>query len=133
MAQQIMQREERSIGELFSELAGETSTLIRQEMALAQVEMTKKATQAGKNVGYLAVGGAVGYAGLLAIIAGVIIGLSYLMPAWIAALLVGAAIAIASYLMISSALTALKKMDVKPTETVETIKEDAQWLKNQVT
>lgn len=128
-----MQREERSIGELFSELAGETSTLIRQEMALAQVEMTKKATQAGKNVGYLAVGGAVGYAGLLAIIAGVIIGLSYLMPAWIAALLVGAAIAIASYLMISSALTALKKMDVKPTETVETIKEDAQWLKNQVT
>jgi hypothetical protein len=133
MAQQIMQREERSIGELFSELAGETSTLIRQEMALAQAEMTQKATKAGKNVGYLAVGGAIGYAGLLAIIAGVIMGLSYLMPAWIAALLVGIVIAISSYVMISSGLAALKKMDVKPTETVESIKEDAQWLKNQVT
>ena len=133
MAQQIMQREERSIGELFSELAGETSTLIRQEMALAQAEMTQKATKAGKNVGYLAVGGAIGYAGLLAIIAGVIMGLSYLMPAWIAALLVGIVIAISSYVMISSGLAALKKMDVKPTETVESIKEDAQWLKNLVT
>lgn len=134
MAQQVMQKEqERSIGELFSELAGETSTLIRQEIALAQVEMTHKATTAGKNVGYLAVGGAIGYAGLLAIVAGVIMGLAYLMPAWIAALLVGAVIGIASYLMISSALTALKNMDIKPTETVETIKEDAQWLKDQVT
>ncbi|HSU24842.1 MAG TPA: phage holin family protein [Pyrinomonadaceae bacterium] len=133
MAQQIMQREERSIGDLFSELATETSTLIRQEMALAQTEMTQKATKAGKNVGYLAVGGAVGYAGLLAIVAGVIMGLSYLMPAWIAALLVGAVIAIASYVLISSGLTALKNMEVKPTATVETIKEDAQWLKNQVT
>ena len=133
MAQQIMQREERSIGDLFSELASETSTLIRQEMALAQTEMTQKATKAGKNVGYLAVGGAVGYAGLLAMVAGVIMGLSYLIPAWIAALLVGAVIAIASYVLISSGLTALKNMDVKPTATVETIKEDAQWLKNQVT
>ena len=133
MAQQIMQREERSIGDLFSELASETSTLIRQEMALAQTEMTQKATKAGKNVGYLAVGGAVGYAGLLAIVAGVIMGLSYLIPAWIAALLVGAVIAIASDVLISSGLTALKYMDVKPTATVETIKEDAQWLKNQVT
>jgi hypothetical protein len=133
MAQQIMQREERSIGDLFSELATETSTLIRQEMALAQTEMTQKATKAGKNVGYLAVGGAVGYAGLLAIVAGVIMGLSYLIPAWIAALLVGAVIAIASYVLISSGLTALKNMEVKPTATVETIKEDAQWLKNQVT
>ena len=133
MAQQIMQREERSIGDLFSELASETSTLIRQEMALAQTEMTQKATKAGTNVGDLAVGGAVGYAGLLAIVAGVIMGLSYLIPAWIAALLVGAVIAIASYVLISSGLTALKNMDVKPTATVETIKEDAQWLKNQVT
>jgi len=133
MAQQIMQKEERSIGELFSELATETSTLIRQEISLAQTEMTQKATTAGKNVGYLAAGGAVGYAGLLAIVAGIIIGLSYFIPAWIAALGVGIVIAIASYVMVSSALSELKKMDVKPTATVETIKEDAQWLKNQVT
>ena len=44
MAQQQMVKEERSLGELFSELASETGTLVRQEVALAQAEMTKKAT-----------------------------------------------------------------------------------------
>lgn len=132
MAAEVVRKEERSIGELFSELANETSTLIRQEVALAQVEITQKASTAGKNVGYLAVGGFVGYAGLLAIIAGVIMGLSYFVPAWLAAIIVGAIIAVVSYVLVSSALTALKNMDVKPTETVESIKEDARWLKNQV-
>jgi hypothetical protein len=132
MAAEIVRKEERSIGELFSELANETSTLIRQEVALAQVEITQKASTAGKNVGYLAVGGFVGYAGLLAIVAGVIMGLSYFIPAWLAAIIVGAIIAVVSYVLVSSALTALKNMDVKPTETVESIKEDARWLKNQV-
>jgi len=132
MAAEVVRKEERSIGELFSELANETSTLIRQEVALAQVEITQKASTAGKNVGYLAVGGFVGYAGLLAIIAGVIMGLSYFIPAWLAAIIVGAIIAVVSYVLVSSALTALKNMDVKPTETVESIKEDAKWLKNQV-
>ena len=132
MAAEVVRKEERSIGELFSELANETSTLIRQEVALAQVEITQKASTAGKNVGYLAVGGFVGYAGLLAIIAGVIMGLSYFVPAWLAAIIVGAIIAVVSYVLVSSALTALKNMDVKPTETVESIQEDARWLKNQV-
>ena len=132
MATEVVRKEERSIGELFSELANETSTLIRQEVALAQVEITQKATSAGKNVGYLAAGGFVGYAGLLAIIAGVIMGLSYFIPAWLAAIIVGAIIAVVSYVLVSSALTSLRNMDVKPTETVESIKEDARWLKNQV-
>ena len=132
MAQQIMQREERSVGELFSELAAETGTLIRQEVSLAQAEITKKASIAVKNIGYLAIGGAVGYAGLLAVIAGVIVGLSYFIPAWLAAVIVGAIIAVVAYTFISSALTSLKNMDVKPTETVESIKEDAQWLKKQI-
>ena len=132
MAQQQMVKEERSLGELFSELASETGTLVRQEVALAQAELTKKATNVGKNVGYLAVGGAVAYAAVLAIMAAVIIGLSYFIPAWAAALIVGVVVGIAAYMMISSALAALKRTDLAPRETVETLKEDAQWLKNQV-
>lgn len=132
MAQQQMVKDERSLGDLFSELASETGTLVRQEVALAQAEMTKKATKVGKNVGYLAVGGAVAYAAVLAILAAVIIGLSYFIPAWAAALIVGVVVGIAAYMMISSALAALKRTDLAPRETVETLKEDAQWLKNQV-
>jgi len=130
--QMQMQKDDRSLGDLFSELAAETGTLVRQEVALAQVELTAKASQVGKNVGFLAVGGAVGYAAMLAILAGVILGLSYFMPAWLAAVLVGGVVAIAAYVLITSALAELKKMNLTPEETVESIKEDAQWLKNQV-
>jgi len=133
MAQQRMVKEERSLGDLFAELAGETGTLVRQEVALAQTEIVHKATKAGKNIGYLVVGGAVAYAGVLAIIAGVIILLSNVMPAWASALLIGVAIGAAAYFMISSALAELKKTDPMPRNTIETIKEDAKWLKKEVT
>ena len=132
MAQQQMVKEERSLGDLFSDLASETGTLIRQEVTLAQTELTKKATSVGKNVGYLVVGGAVGYAAALSLIAAVIIGLANFIPAWAAALIVSAVVGIAAYMMISSARAALNKTDLTPHETVETLKEDAQWLKKQV-
>jgi hypothetical protein len=130
--QMQLQKDERSLGELFSELAAETGTLVRQEVALAQAEVTAKATVVGKNVGYLAVGGAVGYAAMLSILAGVVIGLSYFMPAWIAAVLVGLLVGAVAFFVISSALEELKNTNLKPEESVESIKEDAQWLKNQV-
>ncbi|MEO7539708.1 MAG: phage holin family protein [Pyrinomonadaceae bacterium] len=133
MAQQQMAKEERSLGDLFADLAGETGTLVRQEVALAQTEIVHKATKAGKNVGYLAVGGAVAYAGALALIAGLVILLANFMPGWVSALLVGAVIAGAGYFMISSALTELRKTDPMPRDTIETLKEDAKWLKNEVT
>lgn len=131
MAQQIV-KEERSLGDLFSELAAETSTLVRQEVALAQTEMTQKATVVGKNVGFLVVGGAVGYAALLALLAAAIIGLAMFVPAWAAALIVGVVVGIVALVLISSALKSLKKTSLTPKQTVETLKEDAQWLKNQV-
>lgn len=130
--QMQMQKDERSLGDLFSELAAETGTLVRQEVALAQTELTAKAAVVGKNVGFLAVGGAMGYAAVLAVLAGIILGLSYFMPVWIAAILVGLVIGGAAFFVISSALEELKNTNLKPDETVESIKEDAQWLKNQV-
>ena len=129
---QIQREEERSLGELFSELAAETGTLVRQEVALAQAEMSVKATHVGKNVGFLAIGGAVAYAAVLAILAGVIMAFSYVIPAWAASIVVGGIVGIAAFVLISSALKQLKNTNIKPEETVASIKEDAQWLKNQV-
>jgi len=131
MAQQVM-KEERSLSELFSELASETSSLVKQEVSLAQTELTEKAITVGKDIGFLVVGGAVGYAALLSFTAAVIIGLSYFIPAWIAALIVGLIISVVAYLLVTSALTSLKKTSLAPRQTVETLKEDAQWLKDQV-
>ena len=125
-------QDDRSLGDLFSELAAETGTLIRHEVSLAQAELTEKATVVGKNVGYLAVGGAVGYAAVLAILAGIILGLANFIPAWAAALIVGVVVGIVAYVLVTSAIAELKKTELKPEESVESIKEDAKWLKNQV-
>jgi len=142
MAQQQIVKEERSLGDLFSELAAETSTLVRQEVALAQTELTAKATSVGKNVGFLVAGGAVGYTALLVILAAVVIGLTQLISsltgwqlitsAWIAAAIVGLVVGIVAYMLVTSALAKLKDMELTPRQTVETLKEDAEWLKNQV-
>lgn len=133
MAQETMVKEEKSLGDLFSELATETSNLVKQEVALAQVELTQKAVKVGTNIGYLVVGGAVAYAALLSFVAALIIGLGRLLENyWAAALIVGVVILIVAVILIMSALSALKNTGLTPTQTVETIKEDAQWLKDQV-
>jgi len=133
MAQQQMIKEEKSLGDLFSELATETSTLVRQEVALAQTELTQKATRVGKNVGYLAVGGFVAYAAMLAVLAGIIMLIGLVIPVWLSAILVGLVVGGVGYFMVSSGVAEIRKTDPVPRDTVETIKEDAQWLKNQVT
>ncbi len=124
-------RDDRSLGELFAELAQETTTLVRHEVNLAKVEMTEKASRAGKHVGFLAAGGAVAYAGLLAILAGVIFLLNAVMPLWVAALLVGVVVAVVGYFLVRRGLDALKREDFAPRQTMETLKEDQQWAKDQ--
>lgn len=131
MAEQII-KDERSLGDLFSELANETETLIRQEVALAQAELTKKAAKAGMDIGLITVGGAVAFVGFQAIIAAIIFGLAHFIPLWLSALIVGVVLAIAGGLIALWAWKALKSVEPVPRQTVETLKEDAKWLKNQV-
>ena len=132
MSRVVQTKEERSIGELFTELANETGTLVRQELALAQAEMTGKLTRAGKNAAYIAAGGAVGFAAFMTLLAAVVAGLSYFMPVWLSALIVAVVVGGIAFYMISSSMAALKRSSMAPNETVTTLKEDAQWLKNQV-
>ena len=124
-------RDDRSLGELFSELSQETTTLIRQEVNLAKTEMSQKASRVGKNVGFMAAGGAVAYAGLLAIIAGVIALLGLVIPLWVSALLVGLVVAAIGYFLVKRGLDALKQEDLAPRQTIETLKEDKEWAKDQ--
>ena len=126
------QLENRPLGDLFGDLASDMSNLVRQEVALAKLEVTQKAKYLGRNVGYLVVGGAVAYAGLLAVIAAIIMLLNNYMPAWGAALLVGVVVALVAWMMIGKAIAALQQADLTPRETVETLKEDATWMKQQI-
>jgi len=99
-------REERSLGELFGDLARETGMLVRQEVQLAKTEMTHKASEVGKDIGFLAVGGAVAYAGLLALVATLIIILGTVgLPWWLASLIVGVVVAGIGYALVQKGLS----------------------------
>lgn len=125
-------RDDRSLGDLFAELTRETSMLVRQEVNLAKTEMTQKASAVGKDIGFLAAGGAVLYAGFLALLAAVILILTALgLPAWAAALLVGLLVAGGGAFLVQRGLTALRRTNMAPQQTIETLKEDAEWAKQQ--
>ena len=126
-------KDDRSLGELFADLARDMGVLVRQEVGLATTEMTHKATRAGRELAVLAVGGLVAYAGLLGILAAIVIGLATAgLPWWLAALVVGVVVALLGVVLVQRGLAALKHADLAPRETMQTLKEDTQWVKDQM-
>lgn len=130
----MSEKDERTLGELFAELSRETATLVRKEVELARVEMSAKAALVGRHVAYIAVGGAVAYAGVLVLAAALVMllelaGLTW----WASALIVGIGVALIGYLFVQRGISALQKDSLAPTETIETMKENAAWAKGQRT
>lgn len=125
-------KEDRSLGDLFADLTRETTTLVRQEVQLARTEITQKASSMARDVALIAAGGAVIYAGFLALLAGVIMALTAIgVPGWLAAFLVGIVVALAGYFLVQRGREALKRTNLVPEKTIETLKEDAEWIKQQ--
>jgi hypothetical protein len=125
------EREDRSIGELFSELSQKTTTLVRQEIQLAKVEMSQKASRVGKNVGFLIIGGVVAYTGLLAVVAAGIVLLGEVIAYWLSAAIIGVVIAAVGAVLVIKGANTLRQEEPTPRETVETLQEDKEWLKDQ--
>lgn len=128
----VERTEERSIGELFSQLANDTTSLVRQEVLLAKVELGQKATEVGRQVGLVALGGGVAYAGLLAVVAAMILLLAQYIPVWLSALIIGLAIMGTGYFLIERHLHALKHLETTPRATVDTLKQAKEWVKEQM-
>ncbi len=124
-------KDDRSIGELITRLSRETVTLVRKEVQLAKAEMSQKASRAGKNVGFLVIGGVVAYTGLLALVAAVILVLGLVIPYWLSAAIVGLVIAAVGAILVVKGANTLRQEDPTPQETVETLQEDKEWLRDQ--
>ena len=127
-------RNERSLGDLFSDLSRETTTLVRQEVQLAKAELTQSATEAARGIGMLVAGGAVAYAGLFFVLLAIVFGLIELgWDAWLSALVVGAVVVAIGAILVLRAREALKPANLAPRRTIETLKEDQEWAKEQIT
>ena len=127
-------REERSLGDLFSDLSRETTTLVRQEVQLAKAELTQSATEAVRGIGMLVAGGAVAYAGLFFLLLAIVFGLIEAgWDAWLSALVVGLVVVALGAILVLRARESLKPANLAPRRTLETLKEDQEWAKEQIT
>jgi hypothetical protein len=120
-------KDTRSVGDLFVELSQQISTLVRQEIALAQTEVRQNVTQLSRDVILLVVGGAIAYAGFIGLILGGIIALAQAlsMPWWQAGLIIGGGVAIVGIILMIAGRIALGRVNLAPRKTVASLKQAA--------
>ena len=126
--------DDRSVGDLISELFQETGTLVRQEVQLAKTEARQEAREAGAAIGSAVAGGAVAYAGLIPLLIGAGWGLGLLFDddlIWLGIVVVGALVAIVGALMLKQGLDKIKQLTPPLDTTTQTLKEDKRWVQNQ--
>lgn len=119
-----------SIGEMIGNISNDLSQLFRQEVELAKAELKEEASKAGKAAGMLGGAGFAGYLAVLLLSFAAVYGLANVMDTGLAALIVAVIWAAIGGVLYVNGRKKLKTVDPVPRRTVDTLKEDAQWLKN---
>jgi hypothetical protein len=122
----------RPVAALLSDLAGETSTLVRQEIALFKAELNESLARIGVGAGALAAGGVIAFSGWLALVAAAILGLSYVLAPWLAALIIGVAVVALGAGLALFGKSRLKADGLVPRRTLNSLREDEAWIRDQV-
>jgi uncharacterized membrane protein YqjE len=123
---------ERPFGELLKQLSEETTRLVHQEIELAKAELTQKGKQAGMGAGLFGGAGAIGFLALAALTTCFILALDAAMPAWLAALIVAVVYGVIAAVLAMQGRKKIKQaVPPVPEQTIETVKEDVEWVKTQ--
>jgi uncharacterized membrane protein YqjE len=123
--------DQRSLGEIVSDVTQDLTTLIRQEIDLAKTELKEEGTKAAKGAGMLGGAGLAGYFTVLFLSTTLMFVLDEFLELWLAALIVTVLWAIATAVL---ALIGKKKLEASRPQlpqTQETLKEDVRWAKAQ--
>jgi len=114
---------------LLRRLVDDLSTLVRKELALATAEISQSLHSVQKGVASVAVGGAVCFAGFLFLLVAATAALAQTMDTWLAALIVGAIVAIVGYAMLAAGKKKLEQSDLKLKRTQESLHQDRELIK----
>jgi hypothetical protein len=121
---------ERPLGELVQDLSRQTSTLIRQEMRLAQAELAEKGRHAGRGAGMFGGAGIVALYGAGALVAAAVLGLATVLEPWIAAAAIGAGLLLIAGIL---ALTGKRELDEagppRPEQALDSVQRDIETVK----
>jgi uncharacterized membrane protein YqjE len=126
-----VQRMDRSLGELFSDLSQQTADLVRQEVRLAKAELGEKLSDVVKNAMMIGAALAFGLAAVGAVAAAIAFLLIDLgVRPWLSAVITAALMGGTAFILAQSGITALRKTSIAPVETLHSLKETTQWLKH---
>lgn len=127
-----MHTDDRSLKDLLADLTESITTLFRQEIQLARAETSEKLTQVGVAIGAIAGGAILALAALIVLLQALVIGLTEAgVPAGWASLIVGVVVAVIAYVLIHKGTNDLKASNLTPSRTVDSLKRDAQVVKEQ--
>ena len=121
---------EASVGEIVSGLAGDVGKLVRGELQLARLELDGKLEKLTLSPIWILGGALLGFAGLVVLLQGVAMMLVPALPAWLAALLVGAVIVLVGALIAQRGLAHLSLKELTPTKTAANVAKDARVIKD---
>jgi len=125
--------DEPGLGDLFRQLAQDSATLVRQEMALAKAEMAQNLKAAARDATMVAIGGGVALLGGLVLILFLVLVIGdALNEYWAGALIVGLLFLIIGGVLAMGALKRLKHDSLTPARTIDTLKEDKQWAQSEI-
>ena len=126
-------RDEPALGDLIRQLAQDSATLVRQEVALAKAELRSNVKSVARDATMVAVGGIIAAVGALLMIAFLVLLIGDALDEyWLGALIVGALFLIVGGVMAKKFLGNLKHDGLAPEQTIETLKEDKQWLQSEM-
>ena len=123
-------QDDKSLSELVGIVTSDLQTLFRQEIALAKAELQEEASKAGKAAGLLSGAGFAGYMTVVLLSFAAVFGLAELIGLGWSALVVAVLWAIAGAILFFIGRSRMRDVSPKPDRTIETLKEDAQWVKH---
>ena len=124
---------DKSIGELIRSMSEDLSALVRDEIHLAQAEVSEKAKKAGLGIGAFGGAGVIALYGLGVLIAAAVLGLSYAVPAWVAALIVAVVLfAVAGVAALIGKKQLSQAAPPVPTRAIASVKTDVAEIKESI-
>ena len=122
-----------ALGDLFRQLAQDSATLVRQEMNLAKAELKSNLKSVARDAAMVAVGGILALVGVTVLIAFLVVAVGDALDNyWLGALLVGLVFVVVGGLLAKKNLNNLKRDDLGPDQTIQTLKEDKRWLQSEI-
>jgi uncharacterized membrane protein YqjE len=125
------EEDDRSLGQVFSELSSDLSTLMKQEVALAKVELKDEVSKVGKGAGMFGGAGLAGWFVLLFLSLALLFMLDNWLPIEAAALITTGVWAVIAAVLALVGRKQLQQANPQLPKTQESLKEDVQWAKAQ--